>query len=60
MLTSRVDMFLGCATRGQQALRPQQGLLSLVFSRDMRNSLRRFVLIRVALCLAHKYPEVLS
>lgn len=57
LLEMRVGLFLGFPIRGGD---PHSGILSLIFGRELRSHVRRFVLIRIALHIVEKYPNVRS
>ena len=53
LMPARASKFLGL--HGADA---QHGLLAAIFSRDSRNFLRRFALIRITLAVLHVHPDV--
>ncbi|BDA41234.1 probable ubiquitin carboxyl-terminal hydrolase FAF-X [Coccomyxa sp. Obi] len=53
MLDARVKFFLGINDFNQG-----DGLLLLLFNRDIRNYLRKFVFVRIVLAVAHLHPKV--
>ena len=53
LMPARAAKFLGL--HGPDA---QHGLLAAIFSRDSRNFLRRFALIRITLAVINSHPEV--
>lgn len=54
MLHARVGYFLGTTEPNLG-----DGLLPLLFNRDIRNYLRKFVFVRIVLAVAHLYPRVI-